>query len=170
MLERFSAMKNGHERRTVASVILREGLKHFNAACKWENPVDSWDEPEQLVWEGGARLAMMAQATSGLPSDPGLDSLFQTGSRYSVTRQALGETDPGFYGAQKKPEPGQRVEILVTDKTQEHAEHVIGEFVKLSGPNGEPDLFEVRIVGEFNGSNVTPKLRTKHGFKVGSNA
>jgi len=170
MLERFAAMKNGQERRTVASVVLRESLKHFNSGCKWEYPADSLTEPEQLVWQGGTRLAMMAQTTSGLSPDPGFNNLFQTGSRYSVTREALGDPDPGFYGAQQKPAPGRRVEILVTDKSQEHAEHIIGEFVKLTGPNGEPNLFEVRIIDKFQGQNVAPRLRTKHGFKTGSNA
>ncbi len=169
MLERFSAMKNEQERRTVASVILREGLKHFNSDCKWESPVDSLSKPEQLVWDGGARLAQMAQVTVGL-EDPSFKQLFQTGKRYSITRESLDEPDPGFIGAQKKPVPGTRVEILVTDTTQEHAEHIIGEIAKMTGPNGEPDLFEIRIIDKFQGANVAPRLRTKHGFKTGSNA
>lgn len=169
MYGRFKAMKDGHERRTVASVVLREALKHFNSGCKWEVPVDSLSKPEQLVWDGGRRLAIMAQVTVGL-EDPGYKQLFQTGQRYTVTRDSLGDPDPGFYGAQKKPIPGTRVEILATDPTQENAEHLIGEILKMSGPNGEPNLFEIRIVDKFQGIDVAPRLRTKHGFKTGSNA
>ncbi len=170
MLERFSAMKNGQESRTVASVVLREGLKNFNSECRWENPIDTLTQPEKLVWESGQRLAIMAQATVGL-TDPDFDSLFQTGQRYSITRQSLGSPDPGFMGASSKNElPGRRVEIIVTDKSQGNAEHIIGEVMKLTGPNGEPNLFEVRIVETFQGADVSPRLRTKHGFKVGSNA
>jgi hypothetical protein len=58
----------------------------------------------------------------------------------------------------------------VTDTTQEYAEHIIGEIAKMTGPNGEPDLFEIRIIDKFQGTNVAPQLRTKHGFKTGSNA
>ena len=162
-------MKNEQERRTVASVVLREGLKHFTSGCKWEVPIDSLDEPEKLGWESGHRLAIMAQITAGV-EDPGFKQLFQTGQRYAITRESLNEPDPGFMGAQKKPTPGTRVEILVTDASQESAEHIIGEIVQLSGPNGEPNLFEVRIVDKFNGVDVSPRLRTKHGFKTGSNA
>ena len=170
MLERFAAMKNGQERRTVASVVLREALKHFNPQCKWEVPVDSLGEPERLVWDGGRRLAIMAQVTIGI-EDPGFSTLFKTGNRYSITRDSLGDPDPGFMGAQKKNELiGRRVEVLVTDKTQENAEHIIGRIEKLSGPNGEPSLFEVRIVDKFQGIDVAPRLHTKHGFKTGSNA
>ena len=169
MLQRFTAMKNNQERRTVASVVLREALKHFNSGCKWEVPIDSLSEPERLVWDGGRRLAIMAQATAGI-EDPGYKELFGTGNRFSITRESLGDPDPGFMGAQKKPAPGTRVEVLVTDATQENAEHIIGEVVKLSGPGGEPNLFEVRIVDKFQGIDVSPRLRTKHGFKKGSNA
>jgi len=169
MLQRFQAMKAGQERRTVASVVLREALKHFNSGCKWEVAIDSLGQPEQYVWKSGQRLAIMAQVTAGI-EDPGFKTLFQTGKRYSITRESLGEPDPGFFGAQKKPVPGTRVEALVTDASQESAEHIIGEVVKLTGPNGEPDLFEIRIIDKFQGINVSPRLRTKHGFKVGSNA
>lgn len=169
MLQRFNAMKNGQERRTVASVVLREALKHFNSGCKWEVPIDSLSQPEQLVWDGGRRLAVMAQVTAGI-EDPGYSKLFQTGKRYAITRDSLDEPDPGFMGAQEKPSPGTRIEVLATDATQENAEHIIGEIVKLSGPNGEPNLFEVRIIDNFQGMDVEPRLRTKHGFKKGSNA
>lgn len=168
MLQRFQAMKSGQERRTVASVVLREALKHFNSGCKWEVAIDSLAKPEQLVWSSGQRLAIMAQVTAGI-EDPSYKDLFQTGSRFSITRESLGEPDPGFYGAQKKPAPGTRVEVLVTDKTQESAEHIIGEVAKLTGPNGEPYMFEIRIIDKFQGADVSPRLRTKHGFKVGSN-
>ena len=168
MLQRFQAMKGGQERRTVASVVLREALKHFNSGCEWEVPVDSLGQPEQFVWSSGHRLAVMAQVTADI-EDPSSDELFKTGSRYSITRESLGEPDPGFFGAQKKPVPGTRVEVLVTDATQESAEHIIGEVVKLTGPQGEPDMFEIRIIDKFQGTNVSPRLRTKHGFKVGSN-
>lgn len=170
MLERFSAMNNGQEVRTVASVVLRESLKNFNSECKWENPVDTLSEPERLVWESGQRLAIMAQATVGI-TDPDFTSLFQTGQRFTITRKSLGDPDPGFMGAASKATlPGRRVEILATDKSQANAEHIFGEVLKLTGPNGEPNLFEVRILDTFQGSDVSPRLRTKHGFKVGSNA
>lgn len=169
MLARFQAMAAEQERRTVASVVLRDALKELNPECKWDSPVDSLDEPEQLVWEGGRVLAIMAQITADI-QDPSYNELFETGERYTITRESLGEPDPGFMGAAKKPEPGRRFEILATDSSQENAEHLIGELVKLSGPNGEPNMFELRIVDQFNGVDVTPKRRTKHGFKVGSNA
>jgi hypothetical protein len=172
MLERFAAMKNGQERRTVASVVLREALKHFNSGCKWENPIDTLGEPEKLVWDGATRLAIIAQTTVGL-RDPDASEMFRTGNRYTITRDSLGTPDPGFMGASqnKKAElPGTRVEIVASDKSQANAEHIIGEIVKLTGPNGEPNLFEIRIVGTFQGADVAPRLRTKHGFKVGSNA
>lgn len=167
MLQRFTAMKNNQERRTVASVVLREGLKHFNSGCKWEVPIGSLSDPEQLVWQSAARLAVMAQVTAGI-EDPGYSKLFQTGKRYTITRDSLGEPDPGFGGSAL--EPGRRVEILATDSTQENAEHLIGEVVKWSGPQGEQHLFEVRILDKFQGVDVEPRLRTKHGFKKGSNA
>lgn len=169
MLQRFTAMKQGQERPTVASVILREALKHFNSGCKWELPIDSLSEPESLVWQGARRLAIMAQITAGV-SDPGFKELFKTGNRYSITRDSLGEPDPGFFGAQKKPSPDTRIEILVTDPSQENAEHIIGKVLKLTGPNGEKDQFEVLILDSFQGGDVKPRLRTKHGFKAGSNA
>jgi len=170
MLERFAAMKNGQERRTVASVVLREGLKHFNSGCKWENPIDTLGAPEQKVWEGGARLAIIAQITVGI-QDPGFSEMFATGNRFTITRDSMGETDPGFMNAQNKNGLiGRRIEILASDKSQENAEHIIGEIVKLSGPNGEPNLFEARVVGTFQGNDVSPRLRNKHGFKTGSNA
>lgn len=170
MLERFAGMLNAQESRTVASVVLREGLKNFNSECRWENPIDTLTEPEKLVWESGQRLAIMAQATVGL-IDPPYDELFQTGQRYTITRKSLGDPDPGFMGAASKATlPGRRVEIVATDKSQENAEHIIGEVVRLTGPNGEPNLFEVKILETFQGSDVSPRLRTKHGFKVGSNA
>jgi hypothetical protein len=172
MLERFAAMKNGQERRTVASVVLREALKHFNSGCKWENPIESLGEPENLVWDGATRLAIIAQTTVGL-QDPDLSEMFQTGNRYTITRDSLGNPDPGFMGNspnEKSELLGRRVEIIASDKSQESAEHIIGEILKLSGPNGEPNLFEVRIIDSFRGADVAPRLRTKHGFKVGSSA
>ncbi len=172
MLNRFQSMESGGEVRTVASVVLREALKHFNSSCKWENPIDSLTEPEKLVWDGSSRLAMLAQFTAGI-QDPGPDELFQTGNRYTITRNSLGQVDPGFMVVDNDTKmnlPGNRVELLVTDQTQENAEHIIGKIMKISGPNGEPNLFEVEIVGTFQGPDVAPRLRLKHGFKVGSNA
>ena len=153
----------------MASVVLREALKHFNSGCKWEGVIDSLSAPEKLVWSGGQRLAVIAQATAGI-EDPSHEELFRTGNRSSITRSSLGDPDPGFFGAQVKPVPGTRVEVLVTDGTQENAEHIIGEVVKLSGPNGEVDQFEIRFIDTFQGANVTPNLTSKHRFKVGSNA
>jgi len=172
MLNRFQSMESGGEVRTVASVVLREALKHFNSSCQWDFPIDSLSEPEKLVWEGGSRLVMLAQFTAGM-QDPGPDELFQTGQRFTITRNSLGQVDPGFMGVDNETKmnlPGTRVELLVTDQTQENAEHIIGKIMKMSGPNGEPNLFEVDIVGTFQGSDVAPRLRLKHGFKVGSNA
>lgn len=169
MLSRFTAMKNENERRTVSSVVLRETLKKYNPNCAWETPIEGLGEPEQLVWDGARRLMMMAQTTAGY-EDPGYSKLFQTGDRLTVSRDSLGDPDPGFMGAKSKPEIGRRIEILATDKTLEHAEHIIGKIEKMSGPNGEPQLFEVRIVDRFQGQDVKPRLRTKHGFKSGSNA
>lgn len=169
MLARFKAQANGQERRTVASVVLRDALKHFNSGCGWEKVISTLSEPEKLVWNGGGWLAIMAQSTAGL-SDPSVSKLFKTGSRYTIPRAALGENDPGFLGAANKPGPGRRVEFIATDTKLENAEHVIAEVVKLSGPNGENNLFEVKVVGSFQGHDVTPHLTAKHGFKVGSNA
>lgn len=168
LLDRFNAMKNGQEPGTVASVILRDALKHFNSGCKWEGPIDSLSEPEQIVWNDAHRLVLMAQTTIGVKDSP---ELFNTGNRFTIPRESVGMPDPGFMNSEKKPGLiGRRVQIIATDKTQENAEHIIGEISKLSGPNGEPNLFEVKIVGTFQGSDVSPQLRTKHGFKVGSNA
>lgn len=169
MLARFTAMKNEQERRTVSSVVLRETLKKYNPNCAWETPISGLGEPEQLVWDSARRLMMMAQVTAGY-EDPGYSKLFQTGERLTVSRDALGDPDPGFMGAQAKPEIGRRIEILATDKNLEHAEHIIGKIERMSGPNAEPNLFEVRIVDKFQGQDVRPQLRTKHGFKAGSNA
>jgi len=172
MLNRFAAMNNGQESRTVASVVLRDALKHFNAGCNWEGPIDSLGEPEKLVWDSGHRLAIMAQVTVGL-QDPSHDQMFQTGERFTITRNSLGTDDPGFVGVsseQKQALIGRRVELIASDESQENAEHIIGEIVNMSGPNGEPNMFEVRIVGTFQGSDVAPRLRLKHRFKVDSNA
>jgi hypothetical protein len=167
MLGRFEAQKKGQERRTVASVVLRDALEHVNSGCKWDHAASTLTKPEQLVWEGGARLSVMAQITAGL-DDPKQSQLFQTGSRYTVTRASLGDPDEGFGGS--NPNPGQRVEFIGTDSSLEHAEHIIAELIKLTGPQGEPDMFEVRVVEKFQGHNVAPKMRAQHGFKVGSNA
>lgn len=169
LVQRFERQKNDQERRTVSSVILRETLKKYNHNCAWETPVEGLGEPEQLIWESARRLMMMAQTTVGV-EDPGFSKLFQTGERFTVSRDALGDPDPGFMTAQKKPDIGQRVEIIATDKTLEHAEHIIGKIERITGPNGEPNLFEIRIVDTFQGEDVKPRLRTKHGFKAGSNA
>ena len=169
MFEKFTKMRQEQERRTVASVVLRDALKSVNAECEWENSIDTLGAPEQLVWDSARRLALMAQVTAGI-EDPTPQQLFVTGNRFAVSRDSLGDPDPGFMGASKKPEPGRRVEILVTDESMANAEHIIGKIEKLSGPNGEPDLFEVRIIGTFQGNNVAPTLRDKHGFKTGSNA
>ncbi len=64
----------------------------------------------------------------------------------------------------------QRVMILATDKSLQNAEHLIGRVTKLSGPNGEPDRFEIRIVDTFKGADVRPRRTKKHGFKDSSNA
>ena len=169
LIRRFEGQKKEQERRTVSSVVLRETLKKYNQNCAWETPVEGLSEPEQLVWDSARRLMMMAQVTVGV-EDPGFSKIFQTGERYTVSRDALRDPDPGFMTAQNKPEPGRRIEIIATDKTLEHAEHIIGKIEKLTGPNGEPNLFEVRIVDIFQGEDVKPRLRTKHGFKSGSNA
>jgi len=169
MLKRFMNMKNGHERQTVASVVLREALKHFNSGCDWQGPIDTLSEPEKAVWDGGRRLAIMAQVTAGV-KDPGYDQLFRTGNRFVIHRASLGEPDPGFMGSNEKSSlMNRRVEFIATDETQENAEHVFGEIVRLTGPNNEPNLFEVRVVETFQGVDVSPRLRSKHGFKVGSN-
>ena len=169
LVQRFERQKNEQERRTVSSVILRETLKKYNSNCAWETPIESLGEPEQLVWDSARRLLMMAQVTVGV-EDPGFSKMFQTGERFTVSRDALGDPDPGFMSAQKKPEIDQRVEIIATDKSLGNAEHIIGKIERLTGPNGEPNLFEIRIVDTFQGEDVKPRLRTKHGFKAGSNA
>jgi len=165
MLDRFNTMRDTQQGSTVASVVLRDALKEFNSTCNWYGPIGSLDKPAKMMWDGGRRLAIMAQETAGV-FDPSPGDLFQTGQRFTVTRDSLGLPDPGV------SDIGQvnRVEIIATDKGQENAEHIIGQVVGDKGPNGEKDLFEVRIVGEFNGSDVSPKLRIGHRFKVGSNA
>jgi len=169
MLARFTAMSNGSERHTAMSVVLREGLKHFNSGCAWEGPLDLAGEPHKLVWTGSRRLAIMAMETAGV-EDISFNDLYKTSARYTIPRTAFGEPDPGFFTSETKPVPGTRVEILASDASRENAEHIIGEIVKLSGPSGELDQFEVRIIPTFQGVDVSPNLQTKHGFKVGSNA
>lgn len=168
--DRFSKMMSEEERKTVASVVLREELKRINSGCEWEAPIDSLGKPEQLVWSDGVRLLALAQMMTGF-RDPSSASLFETGSRLTVSKKSLGEPDPGFMGSSNKQGLiGRRTELIATDEGMASSEHIIGEIVKLNGPSGEPDQFEVRIVDRFRGNDVTPQLRSKHGFKTGSNA
>jgi hypothetical protein len=99
-------------------------------------------------------------------SDPHPDYLFKTGKRYTMPRLPLGLPDEPMIS----PKINRRVMILATDKSLQNAEHLIGRVSKLTGPNGEPGKFEIRIVDTFKGEDVTPKLSSKHGFKDLSNA
>jgi len=168
--DRFNKMLSEQERKTLASVVLREELKKINSGCEWEGPISNMSEPGRLVWSDAIRILALAQLMTGF-KDPSESELFQTGSRFTVSKKSLGEPDPGFINAANKQGLiGRRVEIIATDKPMGNAEHIIGEITKLSGPSGEQDQFEVRIVDRFRGADVTPQLRAYHKFKTGSNA
>lgn len=164
-LKTFASMAAQQTAPTVRSVILREILSSINNKCDWEMPTDKFDQPMILVWEDGIRLLTLAQMMAKY-SDPSSDNLFKTGKRYTIPRAPLGMNDPGF----PNPKINQRTMIVATDKSMQNAEHLIGRVSKLTGPNGEPSKFEIRIVDSFKGSDVSPKRTTKHGFKVMSNA
>jgi hypothetical protein len=169
----FLRMMQGQERRRLASTVLREEMEEINSGCNWEGPIESLSKPEQLVWEDAKRLVHLAMLMTGF-RDPAPETLFKTGKRLTVPRAAFGDPDPGI------PQDGlsidQRVEIVATDLGMENAEHLIGKVSRLTGPNGEKNLFEIQIVGKFQGQDVSPGLTEKHGFKFfsetnqGSNA
>lgn len=148
---------------TIRSVILREILQGINKECNWNQTTDKFDDPMRLVWKDGMRLMVLAGMMAG-HIDPDPDYLFKTGKRYTMPRTPLGLPDKGL----ATPKIDQRVEILATDKSLQNAEHLIGRVSKLSGPNGEQDRFEIKIVGTFQGKYVRPRLTTKHGFKFAS--
>lgn len=165
-LKTFAAMAAQKSAPSLRSVVLREILMgDSNNKCDWDAPTDDFDAPMSLVWGDGMRLMTLAQVMAGY-GDPHPDNLFKTGKRYTVPRKPLGMPDPGF----PYPTINQRVMILATDKGLQNAEHLIGRVSKLSGPNGESDRFEIRIVDTFNGEDTRPKRTLKHGFKDLSNA
>ena len=171
--ERFLRMREEQERPTVGSVVLREELEKINSGCNWDRPVETLSKPEQLVWDDAKRLMWLAMEMTGF-RDPTPPSLMKTGDRLLVTRQSLGMPDPGI--PENGLQLGQRVEFLGTDESLDNVEHLFGQVSKLTGHNGEKNLFELRLVGDFQGQNVSPKLSDKHGFKFfkgtgkGSNA
>lgn len=165
-LPTFASMGAGQTAPTLRSVVLREILMGDpNVKCDWNVPTNEFDEPMSLVWEDGMRLMTLAQVMANY-GDPHPDLLFKTGKRYTVPRPPLGLPEKGM----ASPKINQRVMILATDKSLQNAEHLIGRVSKLSGPNGESDRFEIRIVDTFQGEDVSPKLTEKHGFKDLSNA
>lgn len=175
---RFLRQVHEQETRTVGPVILREELNKINSGCEWFGDIDLKDAPTKLVWEDAKHIATLAAITTGF-EDPAKWSLFKTGKRFTVSRQALNMPDPGFADAPPGNQVAleQRVEFIATqDDTLENAEHLIGKVTKTTGPNGEKDLFEIRVVGTFGGEDVAPKLTAHHGFKFfksnqqGSNA
>ncbi len=159
---RFLRMTQGQDRRKISSSILREEMEKINSGCNWEGPIESLSKPEQLVWEDAKRLVHLAMMMTGF-RDPQPSSLFKTGKRLTVPRAAFSDPDPGI--PQDGLSIGQRIEIIATDLGMENAENLIGRVSKLSGPNGEKDLFEIRIVGQFQNKDVSPGLTEKHGFK-----
>jgi len=173
LASRFSKMRQGQERPTVSSVVLRQELEKINSGCNWDGTIESWSKPEQLVWDDAKRIMWLAMEMTGF-RDPLSPSLMKTGNRLVVTRESLGMPDPGI------PEAGlslgQRVEFLGTDESLDNVEHLMGQVTRLTGPNGEKNLFELTLVGDFQGRDVSPKLSEKHGFKFfkgtqkGSNA
>ena len=160
--QRFSGMRQGQERPTLASVVLRQELEKINSGCNWDQPIESLSKPEQMVWDDAKRLAWVAMEMTGF-RDPLPPSLMKTGNRLVVTRESLGLPDPGI--PQAGLTLGQRVEFLGTDQSMDNAEHLIGQVSRLVGPNGEQNMFELRMVGDFQGKDVAPRLSEKHGFK-----
>lgn len=166
-LKTFASMAADESPPTVRSVVLREILNGLNliSKCDWDVPVDEFDKPMRMVWDDSIRLLTMAMLMVG-HTDPHSDGLFKTGKRYTMPREPLGVPDLGYHD----PAINQRMMILATDKSLQNAEHLIGRVTKLSGPNGEPGKFEIRIVDTFRGEDVRPQLTKKHGFKDMSNA
>ena len=164
-LKTFASMAAKSTAPTLRSVILREILSEINNECNWNEPTSEFDGPMEHVWDDGIRLMVLAQMMAGY-NDPHPDHLFKTGKRYTMPRAPLGMNDPGAAGVKMD----QRVEIIATDKSLQNAEHLFGRVSKLSGPNGESDRFEIRIVPEFQNRHVVPKRTEKHGFKQSSNA
>lgn len=165
-LSTFASMGAQQTWPTLRSVVLREILMDdSNTECDWNVPTSDFDAPMSLVWDDGMRLMTLAQVMANY-SDPHPDNLFKTGKRYTMPRLPLGISEQGF----ATPKMDQRVMILATDKSLQNAEHLIGRVSKLSGPNGESDRFEIRIVDTFQGKSTRPDLTAKHGFKALSNA
>lgn len=166
-MKTFASMAANESPPTVRSVVLREILNGLPTIkeCNWDVPVDEFDKPMKLVWDGAIRLLTMAMMMVNY-TDPHSDGLFKTGKRYTMPRGPLGIPESGNYD----PVINQRVMILATDKSLQNAEHLIGRVTKLTGPNGEPGRFEIRIVDTFHGDDVRPQLTKKHGFKDMSNA
>jgi len=169
-LKTFTSMAADKTAPTLRSVVLREILNDFindsmENDCDWDVPTSEFDAPMKLVWDDGIRLLTMAQMMVNY-SDPHPDYLFKTGKRYTMPRLPLGLPDEPMVS----PTMNRRVMILATDKSLENAEHLIGRVSKLTGPNGEPGKFEIRIVDTFQGEDVRPARSSKHGFKELSNA
>lgn len=163
---RFLKQIHEEDPRTVGPVILREELDKLGTSCDWGGDTNKMDEPSRLIWSDAKKIATLAAMMTGFRDPAGLQ-LFKTSKRFTVTRESLNMPDPGFLGAQKGLELGQRVEIIATEgDTLENAEHLIGMVTKLTGPENQNDQFEIRIVGTFQGKDVRPKLTDHHGFKV----
>ena len=165
-------MKNDNARKTVLSVIVRRVLSLIDSSCDWFSipmAADANNPPESMVAEGALRLGVIAAITSGY-KDPEHADLFQTGDKLTVPREAIGDLDPGFMGAENGLDIGRRIEIIATDEGANgilfNAEHLIGKVSQLSGPNGEPHLFAIEIIDNFNNEDVSPKIAS-HGFNVG---
>jgi hypothetical protein len=165
-LPTFASMAAKQSAPTLRSVVLREILNGFvNNHCDWDVPTNKFDAPMRLVWDDGIRLLTMAQMMAN-HTDPHPDNLFKTGKRYTMPRLPLGLPDEPMVS----PKMNRRIMILATDKSLQNAEHLIGRVTKLTGPNGEPNKFEIRIVDTFQGEDVRPLRSDKHGFKDLSNA
>jgi len=160
--DRYMKMKSGREMPLPPSIVIREELSKLLPDCNWDEDISTKNEEHKNIWVSALIISSVARLVANYLQDD-KNKLFKTGKRYTIPREYLNLSESAI--ASEDIELDQIIAFIATDFNLDNIEIVYGRVSKLSGPNGESDKFELRVIDEFNGNNVEPKLSNRHKFK-----
>lgn len=142
-------------------VLLRDRLGSLYPKYDWSIQSDDMDTPQLHLWRDGLELVRLAAAamSSDEKSVKGRGKI-RVGKKRYLLRPHVQDAGVDFDALSIDDV----VECIAATESGEDEERIYARVTKLTGPNGEPQRFEVQIIGRLQGRDVAPRRSDVHGF------
>ena len=141
------------------STEVREKLSGIYPQYDWEKPESEMGEDQSALFRDALVIGDLAKRS--MPSKTKARDKIRVGKKRYLARPHI--QDASIDLAQLRLDDV--VECIAAAKNPGDDERIYAKVTKLTGPNGEPDRFEVLLIGSYAGRDVAPCRTQSHGFR-----